>query len=234
VGVGPVIGAIAYGFLRALQERFDGVEEKLETVKNRRAVKALLANATGSKERNCSGKPLKIFFDEARFGLINWHRRRYCPKGFRPPYVVRRAYEWSYLYAAVDPTNGESFCLYLPGMDGLCLEAFLERLGEAYTQYHLLVVLDGAPSHTSGRITLPENVSLLRLPTYSPELNPVERWFQEFRSALSNRIFETVELLQEALTKALEPYWQEPVRLGSLTGFSWWVEAIDTLRHQCP
>jgi hypothetical protein len=45
------------------------------------------------KERHCEkGKPLKVVaFDEARFGLINWHRRRYCPMGFRPPYVVKGA-----------------------------------------------------------------------------------------------------------------------------------------------
>jgi hypothetical protein len=73
----------------------------------------------------------------------------------------------------------------------------------------------------------------MRLPAHSPELNPPERWFQEFRRTLSNRMFETVELLQEALTKALEPYWQEPDRLRSLTGFSWWVEAIESLGHQC-
>ncbi len=145
---------------------------------------------------------------------------------------MRRAYEWTYLYAALDPTSGESFCVYLPGMDGPCLEAFLERLGEAYADYHLLVVLDGAPSHTSGQIALPENVSLMALPAYSPELNPVERWFQEFRRALSNRTFETVELLQEALTKVLEPYWQDPARLRGLVGFSWWVEAAESLGHQ--
>jgi hypothetical protein len=46
-------------------------------------------------------------------------------------------------------------CMYLPGgMDGLCLEAFLERLGEAYADHRLLIVLDGAPSHTSGRTGL--------------------------------------------------------------------------------
>jgi transposase len=146
---------------------------------------------------------------------------------------VRHAYKWTYLYAALDPISGESSCLYLPGMDGPCLEAFLEHLGEAYADYQLLVVLDGAPSHTSGQITLPENVRLLRLPAYSPELNPVERWFQEFRRALSNKIFESIELLQEALTKELEPYWQDPERLRSLTGFSWWVEAIESLGHQC-
>ena len=147
--------------------------------------------------------------------------------------MVRRAYEWTYLYAAVDPATGESFCLYLPGMDGSCLETFLKHLGEAYADHRLVVVLDGAPSHTSKEIELPENVSLLALPAYSPELNPVERWFQEFRRTLSNKIFETVELVQEALTKTLEAYWEEPRRLQGLIGFSWWVEAIESLRHQC-
>jgi transposase len=127
-----------------------------------------------------------LAFDEARFGLINWHRRRYCPKGFRPPYIVRRAYKWTYLYAALEPTTGESFCLYLPGMDRGCLQSFLEGLSEAYPDHHLLVVLDGAPSHRSEEIVYPENVDFLRLPAYSPELDPVERWFQEFRRELSN------------------------------------------------
>ena len=142
---------------------------------------------------------------------------------------MRRAYKWTYLYAALDPTSGESLCAYLPSVDGGCFEAFLEHLGETYSDHHLLVVLDGAPSHRSEEISHPENVSLLRLPAYSPELNPVERWFQEFRRALSNRSFETVEHLQEALTQVLEPYWEEPTRLQRLTGFSWWVEAVDAL-----
>ena len=109
---------------------------------------------------------------------------------------MRRAYKWTYLYAAVEPTTGESYCLYLPGMDSGCLQTFLEGLSEAYPDHHLLLVLDGAPSHRSEEIELPENISLLRLPAYSPELNPVERWFLEFRRALSNRLFESVELLQ--------------------------------------
>lgn len=143
--------------------------------------------------------------------------------------MVRRVYKWTYLYAALDPASGESLCAYLPGVDGGCFEAFLDHLGEAYPDHHLLVVLDGAPSHRSKEVGRPENVSLLTLPAYSPELNPVERWFQEFRRALSNRTFETVEHLQEALTRVLEPYWEEPTRLQRLTGFSWWVEAVDAL-----
>ena len=170
-----------------------------------------------------------LAFDEARFGLINWHTRRYCPRGFRPPYVVSRSYKWTYLYAAVEPTTGGSFCLYLPGMDGGCLQTFLDRLSKAYPNDYLVVVLDGAPSHRSGEIVRPENVSLLPLPAYSPELDPVERWFQEFRRDLSNERFETVELLQKALSQTLLPYWEDPARLRRLTGYSWWVEAVNTL-----
>ncbi len=55
----------------------------------------------------------------------------------------------------------------------------------------------------------------------------------EFRRTLSSGIFETVELVQEAIRKALEPYWEEPGRLQRLTGFSWWVEAVESLGHQC-
>jgi transposase len=96
-------------------------------------------------------------------------------------------------------------------------------------QNHLLLVLDGAPSHRSEEIVCPDNVDFLRLPAYSPELDPVERWFQEFRRQLSNRAFETVELLQESLDQALRPYWEDLSRLQRLTGFSWWVEAVNTL-----
>lgn len=159
-------------------------------------------------------KPLKVMaFDEARFGLINWHYRRYCPAGFRPPRIVRRRYEWSWLYAAVEPATGESFCSYMPGVDGKCLESFFKGLSEAYPDHHLVLVLDNAPSHRSKQIALPENLTLLRLPRYSPELNPAERWFLEFRRALSNKSFESVELLQQALTRTLEPYWRKPALL---------------------
>lgn len=145
---------------------------------------------------------------------------------------MRRSHKWTYLYAAVEPTTGESHCLYLPGMDDGCLEIFLGEISEAYPEHHRLIVLDGAPSHRSEQITHPENISLLRPPPYSPRsstLAKLERWFQEFRPELSNPTFETVALLQEALTRTLVPYWETPALLKRLTGYSWWVEAVQTL-----
>jgi transposase len=65
------------------------------------------------------------------------------------------------------------------------------------------------------------------LPPYSPELEQVERWFQEFRRKLSNRTFETVALLQQALTQTLTSYWEDRALLKRLTGFTWWLEAVE-------
>ena len=112
-------------------------------------------------------------------------------------------------------------------MDEGCLELFLEELSKRYPDQHLLVVLDGAPSHRSERIVYPENITFLRLPPRSPELDPAERWFQEFRRSLSNRAFESVVLIQDALSQTLRPYWERPSLLKRLTGYSWWVQAVE-------
>jgi hypothetical protein len=48
--------------------------------------------------------------DEARFGLKSWHRRRWCPRGIRPPWVVEDRYEWLWLYAAVEPRTTGRCC----------------------------------------------------------------------------------------------------------------------------
>jgi hypothetical protein len=168
--------------------------------------------------------------DEARFGLKTWFRRRWCPFGFRPPWIFQDRYEWLWLYAAVEPTTGESFCLEMPSLNGNCFEVFLHELRKTYPDEEIVLVSDRAGSHTSGRVAWPEGIEPLLLPACSPELDPVERWFEELRGALSNEVFDTVGALSEALTQALQPYWEEPERLARLTGYDWWVEAIGSIQ----
>ena len=86
--------------------------------------------------------------DEARLGLISWHKRRYRHKGERPSWVVRRRYEWSWLYTAIEPTSGEDFCLYLSALDGVCFEVFLQHLGERFAGEQDLPALFGVASVT--------------------------------------------------------------------------------------
>ncbi len=96
-------------------------------------------------------------------------------------------YEWFWLYTAIEPDTGESFSLYLPSLDGVCLQVFLEHLKAAYPDDALLLVMDQASSHRSTRVAWPQDTRPLLLPSYSPQLNPAERCFQELRKTLSKR-----------------------------------------------
>jgi len=190
----------------------------------RRLLKNNFAAEVGSR-------PQARFFamDEARFGLKLWYRRRWCPQGYRPPWPVHDRYEWLWLYAVVEPATGESFCLYLPRLDGLCFEVFLEELKQQYPDENLVLVLDGAPAHRSGQVRWPSGIEPLELPSYSPELNPAERWFEVLRRELANEVFETVEVMGDALAEALRPYWDNPARLARLTGYGWWINSIRSI-----
>jgi transposase len=175
--------------------------------------------------------PQARFFavDEARFGLKTWFRRRWCPVGVRPPWVFQDRYEWVWLYAAVEPRTGESFCLYMPQLNGDCFEVFLREMRRAYPDDEIVLVSDRAGSHTSGRIVWPAGITSLLLPACSPELDPVERWFGALRGPLSNVVFESIEELAERLTVALRPYWEQPARLARLTGYGWWTQATGSI-----
>jgi transposase len=167
--------------------------------------------------------------DEARFGLKVRFRRRWCPFGARPPFVHQDRYEWLWLYVAVEPVSGASIVLFLPRLDGVCFEAFLAAFRRAVPAGRIGLVLDGAGSHGSGRVRWPAELEPIALPRYSPELNPAERWFEQLRATLANRVFASLADLEAALTEALEPYWEEPDKLARLTAYPWWRKAVQQI-----
>jgi transposase len=167
--------------------------------------------------------------DEARFGLKVRHRRCWCPRGSRPSWAVEDRYEWLWLYAAVEPASGESFCLFLPRADGACFELFLGALREAVPAGEVALVCDGSGSHTSGRVAWPAGIERLPLPAYSPELNPAERLFEALRAVLANRVFDSLAALERALAEALRRYWDDPPALRRLTGYPWWLAGVRTI-----
>ena len=121
------------------------------------------------------GRGLRIMFaDEARFGRINRPRPCWAPIGTRPEVASQLIREYIYLYGAVSPKDGTCVYLIMPTSNTACFQAFLDVLSRKFARQDILLVLDGAPNHRCGDLALPDNVSLLFLPPYSPELNPKE------------------------------------------------------------
>jgi len=147
-----------------------------------------------------------FFLDQGRFGLMPCTGRIWYRKGMRATALVKPGYSNFYLYAAVNPFTGEAFTLQLPMANTEMMNLYLAALRKAYPQRPLLLVLDRAGWHRSKRLEVPEGIDLEHLPSYSPELNPVEKLWQWLRREVCrNRIFETLDDLEEALFAA----WQQ-------------------------
>jgi len=156
------------------------------------------------------------FMDEARFGQQGTTTRLWARKGSRPTAVRQTRYEWVYLYAAVEPATGHSVALQAPQVSTGTMSVFLKMLSKDLGRRdHAVLIMDQAGWHKSRTLEVPENISILFLPPYSPELNPIERLWGYLRSHyLSNRAYENYQHLLDAGAQA----WQQltPERLRSV------------------
>jgi transposase len=154
------------------------------------------------------GVRVRVFFmDEARFGQQGTTTRMWAPTGSRPTAVKQTRYEWLYLFAAVECATGHSVALQMPEANTGTMNVFLKTLSrEMGSQDHAVLIMDGAGWHKARKLVVPENVTILYLPPYSPELNPVERLWAYLRSHyLANRAYDDYKHLLDAGAEA----WQQ-------------------------
>ena len=106
-------------------------------------------------------------------------------RGERPPGLLDQRYVNAYIYAAIEPGTDNAFALILPDANREGMQAFLDAFAETIGKNeHVALVLDGAGWHSSKTLRVPASITLVPLPPYSPELNPVERVWALFEGAL--------------------------------------------------
>jgi transposase len=145
--------------------------------------------------------------------------RRWFARGRRPPGLCDQRYSWAHPFAAVRPATGADFALVLPHVSTAAMSEYLARFAATLADdEHAVVVLDGAGWHTSGDLRVPGNVTLVPLPPYSPELNPVERvWLHLRERHLGHRLLDDYDAIVQALCRAWNALTRE--RLQSLTSY---------------
>jgi len=161
------------------------------------------------------GGKLRLFFmDEARFGQQGTLTTVWAERGSRPTAVKQTSYEWVYLFAAVEPTSGENVALLAPRVDTGIMNVFLSMLSEELgPRDHAVLIMDQAGWHKARALRVPENITILYLPPYSPELNPIERLWAYLRSHyLANRAYRDYEHLLEAGGEAYRALTPEIIR----------------------
>ena len=163
-----------------------------------------------------------MFQDEARFGRISDPRRCWAPRGVRPQVGARMVREYTYAFAALSPHDGTLDSLVLPEVNAFTLSVFLAEVAQRHPQDDILMVLDGAGWHRANDLRIPENMRLLPLPPYSPELNPVEHLWEEIREKwFPNLVFDSLTGVEDRLVEALAALEKNSPRVAQITGFDW-------------
>ncbi len=158
--------------------------------------------------------------DESRFGRIGRPQRCWAPPGIRPHAPAQLIRESVYIFAAVAPVSGELVSLILPEASTAMMNLFLKEVSQTFSQYFLVMQVDGASWHGSHDLVVPSNIRLIQQPPYSPEVNPAEHLWDELReNYLHNRAFASLDDLTEVLCQGLNDLADDPAALRSLTGF---------------
>lgn len=161
-----------------------------------------------------------IFTDSMRYGLIGNPWRSWGPVGERVAIPKQMEFSWGYLWAEVDVIAGELNVWLLPEMNGNILSKVVEYMPERWNE-KLAIVWDNSQVHKSVVKSMPNGISYKFLPAYSPELNPVERFFEELRRKIANRIFGSLSELEDVLVEAMSEYFENREKVRQLCGYPW-------------
>lgn len=167
-----------------------------------------------------------MFQDEARFGRISDTRRCWCPKPTRPLCHSMVTQEYTFAYAATS-IDGELDSLILPRVNTDCMQIFLDEVALRHPRDRIVMVLDGAGWHTAEALALPQNMKLVPLPPYAPELNPTEHIWDELREKyFHNRVFESIDSLEDHLEVCLREMEDDKERVRSIVAWPWIINAV--------
>jgi hypothetical protein len=167
-----------------------------------------------------AGKPIEIWFqDEARVGQQGSLEYLWAPIGSRPPAVPDNRHDSVYLFGALCPSRATGAAIIMPAANS---EAMSEHLKEIGTQVapgaHAALVCDRAGWHQLGaRLMVPNTITWMPIPSYSPELNPMENVWDYLRgNKLSHRVWDTYDDIVQACAEAWRFLIGDPERIRSI------------------
>lgn len=163
------------------------------------------------------------FQDESRVGQQGSITRMWAKKGSRPRVVRQQQFEYAYIFGAACPQQDKALGLVLPLAN---TEGMIEHLRliskETPKGRRAVVIMDRAGWHTSKKIDLFDNITLMPLPPYAPELNPIEQLWQQLKQRyLSNRTFKDYEHIVDECCNAWNDILAENNFIKNLCSREW-------------
>ncbi|MDG1972885.1 MAG: IS630 family transposase [Paracoccaceae bacterium] len=216
--LGRELRAMGYAKMTARPQHYAQDEDAIDAFK-----KSLPPIITAIRVEN-GWSPVEIWFqDEARFGQKNKITRHWARRGTRPRAPHDQRTKWAYIFGAICPAEGKGAGLVMPYCDTHAMAEHLKLISaEVATGAHAILLLDQAGWHTSSKLTVPDNITLVPIPLRSPELNPIENVWQFLRDNwLSNRVFKNCDDIVALCCESWNKLMDQPWRITSIGRRKW-------------
>ena len=139
--------------------------------------------------------------DESRFGLFTRNGKGLTIKGVKPVCLFQQVFKSTYLFGAFSPITGEHFELELPFCNTDTFQIFLNELSKKTPHEFKILLLDNGAFHKGALLKVPDNIHLLFIPPYAPELNPAEKIWWKMKRAFSGKLHKTLDHVSEFIVK---------------------------------
>tara|TARA_E500000178_G_C16913419_1_gene703750 strand:+ start:607 stop:1209 length:603 start_codon:yes stop_codon:yes gene_type:complete len=161
--------------------------------------------------------------DETRVGQQGSLTRIWAPKGTRPRKVKQQQFISTYIYGSACAATGESFGLVLPYTNTDVMRLYLSNFSaQIRPQRHVALLMDNAGWHTAKDLDIPDNITLIPLPPYSPELNPMEQVWEWIKlNHLSNSYYKNYDDIVEKSSFAWNEFANNPELVTSICSREW-------------
>lgn len=152
------------------------------------------------------------FEDEARFGLFTRNGKALTAKAVKPICPFHQIFKNLYVFGAFSPITGDKFLLEMPNCDSINFQIFLNEFSKQNPNEFKVMVLDNGAFHKAKTLLIPDNIGLIFLPPYSPELNPAEKIWAMMKRKFTNTLHHSLDDISLFLTKTVVELTEENVK----------------------
>lgn len=146
-------------------------------------------------------------------------------KGVKPICPFHQVFETLYLFGAFSPVNGDKFLLEMPNCNAANFQVFLDEFSVQNPDEFKIMVLDNGAFHKAKTLIIPDNIGLIFLPPYSPELNPAENIWAMLKRKFTNKLYKNLEEVSDFITTATNSLSSEKIK--STCGFQYIFEDLN-------
>ena len=137
----------------------------------------------------------------------------------KPICTFQQVFKSTWLFGAFSPITGDHFQFILPNCNADNFQIFLDNFSNENPNELKIMVLDNGRFHKAKKLIIPQNIVLVFLPPYSPELNPAEKMWAKYKREFSNIFFESLQDVEEFIINAVYATCKKEVM--SICGYSY-------------